>query len=155
MGSGGLLPRFQYAGLDIRMGSRHMKNLRIHHLAILIAMSFTAQSASATSAHVLLCFPGGPGSTEQAQPIVDEFLAHLAVLAGWDNVNGSYINNMRECRAAMKTDTPATVVMVPLDLYLAEEIMEAPCQCIATEQGDSGRLSRSRSSWYHARRPAR
>ena len=102
------------------MGFRHMKNLRIHHLAILIAISFTAQSASANSAHVLLCFPGGPGSTEQAQPIVDEFLAHLAVLAGWDNVKGTYINNMRECRAAMKTDTPATVVMVPLDLYLAE-----------------------------------
>ena len=98
-----------------------MKSLRlgqIHLLAVILITSFITSTASAASAQVLLCFPGGPGSTEQAQPIVDEFLGHLASLAGWDDVKGKYINNMSECRAAMTTSQPATMVMVPLDLYL-------------------------------------
>ena len=103
-------------------GFRRMRNLRISRTSnciIAVLTMLVALSASATSARVLLCFPGGPGSTEQAQPIVDEFLGHLASLTGWDDVNGTYINNMRDCRATMKAH-PASVVMVPLDLFLAE-----------------------------------
>ena len=86
-------------------------------LTALVLLALTPMSASAET-HVLLCCPGGPGSTADAQPIVDRFLTKLSALAGWDSAKGSYYNNMKACEGEMKASP--SVVMVPLDIYLKE-----------------------------------
>ena len=100
-----------------------MKNVLTHRrylAALACVMLLVTSTANAKTTHLLLCFPGGPGSTEQAQPIVDEFIGHLAALAGLSDVSGTYINNMRNCKAAMKAEAGASVIMVPLSVYLGE-----------------------------------
>lgn len=67
---------------------------------------------------VLFCFPGGPGSTQDAQPVVDQFLDKLAPLAGWSAVSGTYYNDMTQCRDQFTRAKP-DVVIVPLDIFLA------------------------------------
>ncbi|MFT5430214.1 MAG: hypothetical protein ACI9OJ_000887, partial [Myxococcota bacterium] len=101
------------------MPMRHLPTR--HRVTPLLFFAFAVLLAGGASAdtRVLLCFPGGPGSTEQAQPIVDEFLAKLAPAAGWTTATGNYTNDMDACKKAM-AEGGAQVVMLPLDVYLAE-----------------------------------
>ncbi len=95
-----------------------MKRVLLVTAVALAAAAIPAQRAHGADTRVLLCFPGGPGSTADAQPVVDRFLTKLAALAGWSAATGAYYNDMATCRAQMKA-APASVVIVPLDIYLA------------------------------------
>lgn len=88
-------------------------------LVPLLLSLLVATPAAAESKRILLCFPGGPGSTADAQPVVDRFLGKIAGLAGWDSATGAYYNDMSACAAEMKKGA-ADVVIVPLDIYLKE-----------------------------------
>lgn len=85
----------------------------------LVSVTLTARPADAAEKRVLLCFPGGPGNTADAQPIVDKFLTKLAELAGWDKASGTYFNDMSACKKAFGSAPGPQVMMVPLDVYLA------------------------------------
>ncbi len=87
-------------------------------LIVMCALLVGAAEASATT-KVLLCFPGGPGSTADAQPIVDRFLAKVSTLAGWSGAAGAYHNHLGKCATQFAADKPS-VVIVPLHLYLAK-----------------------------------
>ena len=89
------------------------KNLLI---AALLAAALRPSAARADET-VLLCFPGGPGTTEDAQPVVDRFLKRLAEQAGWKGATGAYYNDLAACRRQFGA-APPTVAMVPLDVYL-------------------------------------
>ena len=86
---------------------------------LLVAITLLAAPAALAETRVLLCFPGGPGTTEQAQPVVDQFLSKLAAQAGWDKASGAYYNDMARCAAEIKAGK-ADVAMIPLDVYLAQ-----------------------------------
>ncbi|MFT7621305.1 MAG: hypothetical protein ACI9WU_000466 [Myxococcota bacterium] len=88
-------------------------------LLIALSVLFFAQTASASDARFLLCFPGGPGSTADAQPVVDKFLGKLASLTGWSGATGTYMNDLADCARQFEA-APPTVVMVPLHVYLAK-----------------------------------
>ncbi len=92
-----------------------MKILLLRALTLgFLAMPATA---SATDVKFLLCFPGGPGSTADAQPVVDAFLKALAGQAGWGSASGTYTNDLAQCQSGAGG---AGVVVLPLDLYLQQ-----------------------------------
>jgi len=68
---------------------------------------------------VLLCFPGGPGSTSAAQKTVNKFLSRLAGPAGWKSATGAYYTDVASCESAFKKG--ADVVMIPLHVYLSRQ----------------------------------
>jgi hypothetical protein len=85
---------------------------------LVVAFALGASSVLAADTRVVLCFPGGPGSTTDAQPTVDRFLARLDKEMGWKSSKGKYFNSMAACRNAYK-DLAPTMVMVPLHVYLS------------------------------------
>ncbi|HIA02461.1 MAG TPA: hypothetical protein EYN66_11205 [Myxococcales bacterium] len=86
-------------------------------LLLVLIFTLTVTAATAGDASVVLCFPGGPGSTADAQPVVDRFMAQLSKEMGWKDAKGVYFNQMSTCKHAYK-DHAATLVMVPLNVYL-------------------------------------
>lgn len=94
-----------------------MKHVIVSLMALAVLLCAPPQAA-AEEVKVLLCFPGGPGSTEDAQPIVDRFLGRVATLAGWAKASGTYCNDMTACQQAREDGAPQAVIL-PLDVYLA------------------------------------
>jgi hypothetical protein len=86
-------------------------------VSLVVSFSLLAATAMAADASVVLCFPGGPGSTDDAQPVVDRFMAKLSKQMGWKKAKGAYFNQMSACKSAYK-DRGATVVMLSLNLFL-------------------------------------
>jgi hypothetical protein len=86
----------------------------------LIGLSTDLRTAHAAQTKVLLCFPGGPGTTQDAQPIVDRFVARLAPLAGWGSAAGRYVNSRAACEREMRAGYQ--VLMAPLDVYLERRV---------------------------------
>ena len=83
----------------------------------LILLATAPRVAFAQDVSFLLCFPGGPGSSTDAKPVVDAFLGALKQSAGWTSVKGDYVNDAATCQAAMAAGG-ASVVVLPLDVYL-------------------------------------
>ena len=87
-------------------------------LFFILGLILVSTPATARDASIVLCFPGGPGSTADAQPVVDRFVAELSKEMGWKDAKGIYLNILSACRNAYKDHAP-TLVMASLDLYLS------------------------------------
>ncbi|MFH1130301.1 MAG: PhnD/SsuA/transferrin family substrate-binding protein [Pseudomonadota bacterium] len=57
---------------------------------------------------LLICHVGGPGTTSQAQPVVDQFLRQLEKTAGWqpDSLSGAYFEQLPGCRKYLAENKP-------------------------------------------------
>ena len=89
--------------------------------AVFAALALAAVATLYASDPVTLvtCAPGYPGSTEQAQPTMDDFSAHAARVSGWGEASlaAVYFNDLEEGLARIEQSDVA-LVMVPLPLYL-------------------------------------
>lgn len=70
---------------------------------------------------VLICDVGGPGTPEQAQPVVDTFLRHFEKSGGWKSgaLTGAYRNEAKACRKYIDEHAPS-LVAVDLPTYLEQ-----------------------------------
>jgi hypothetical protein len=84
-----------------------------------LALSAFASSSASDAVTLVTCAPGYPGSTEQAQPTMDDFAAHAAQVAGWSeaSLGAVYFNGLEEGLARIEQPDVA-LVMVPLAFYL-------------------------------------
>ncbi|MCA9669126.1 MAG: PhnD/SsuA/transferrin family substrate-binding protein [Myxococcales bacterium] len=75
---------------------------------------------SAISVMMLICFVGGPGNHQQAQPVVDQFLRHVERSAGWadKSSSGAFFSRRSRCVTFFEQKKPAVVVL-DLASYLA------------------------------------
>jgi hypothetical protein len=71
---------------------------------------------------VVLCAPGYPGNTEDAQPTMDELAAYVAAHAGWtpDRVQAIYHRTSEEGVPRMQ-EPDAALAMVPLPFFVRYE----------------------------------
>ncbi|MCB9554794.1 MAG: PhnD/SsuA/transferrin family substrate-binding protein [Deltaproteobacteria bacterium] len=62
---------------------------------------------------LLICYVGAPGSTQQAQPVVNQFIARLEQAAGWPkgSVDSRFVVSPKQCDAAAAALKPMFVVM--------------------------------------------
>lgn len=93
--------------------------------SLLIASAVATAAVGAPAAgrqHLVACAPGYPGSTEQAQPTMDELAASLAAAGGWpvDAVSAEYQSTEAEGLARL-ADPATTLGLVPLPFFLAHE----------------------------------
>ncbi len=70
---------------------------------------------------LLICYVGGPGTPQQAQPVVDRFLRQVEGVAGWKSnaARGIYQATLASCDAAMRQHQP-NLVVVDLPAYLGQ-----------------------------------
>ena len=70
---------------------------------------------------VMVCAPGGPGSTEEAVPRLEKFFDLVEKLAGWpaDRVAARYLNTTDGCAAYLKEKKPQ-VAILSLGMFLAD-----------------------------------
>ena len=97
---------------------------RLVSLLILGALVLSAPIAQATTAsplRVLVCYPGGPGSTEEAAPRLAEVFGRVATLAGWDadRVEARYVNNRDACDLYLKEQKPQLAIL-SLGMFLSD-----------------------------------
>jgi len=71
---------------------------------------------------VLICYAGGSGTTEQAQPVVNRFMRHMERAGGWkaDSLAGTYLQDPQECQNHFKKNKPQLLV-VDLPSFLARK----------------------------------
>ncbi len=89
----------------------------------MLAGLFWAPPAAADDSdalRVVICHPGGPGSTEEAAPRLATFSARVEELAGWPegHMQGIYLNTSDACELQLRTRKPH-VAILSLDTYLA------------------------------------
>ncbi len=88
-----------------------------------VSLAVAAVSAVALSAServtIVACAPGYPGSTEQAQPTMDEFASQTAKAAGWDaEALGAVYYKDLDSGLARLAEPDAALALVPLPFYL-------------------------------------
>jgi hypothetical protein len=78
-----------------------------------------ASSRASEPVTLVACAPGYPGSTEQAQPTMDEFAAQTARVSGWGEaaLGAVYHENLEEGIARLE-QSDAVLALVPLPFYL-------------------------------------
>lgn len=76
-------------------------------------------SHASDPAMLVVCAPGYPGSTEQAQPTMDEFSAHTSQVSGWSEaaLGAVYYNDLAEGLARLE-QADAVLALVPSPFYL-------------------------------------
>ena len=69
---------------------------------------------------LLICYVGGPGTAQQARPVLDTFLRHIERAAGWSkgSVGGVFETALPRCEAAIREGAPQMIV-TDLPTYLA------------------------------------
>jgi hypothetical protein len=94
-----------------------MKKL-MHLPWIVVLVVLLAGAKPSSSVALVVCAPGYPGNTEQAQPTMDAFAENVESLAGWKKgrLTATYFETAAAGVEAMKTGD-AAVALVPLSLF--------------------------------------
>jgi hypothetical protein len=91
-------------------------------LALSVCLSALAPATALAGRTLVICAPGYPASTQQAQETMDAFAATLAASAGWKESDLSAVFIAEEQTGLdrlSRDDTP--VALVPLEFYLRHE----------------------------------
>lgn len=83
-----------------------MKLIRLFILAIIIAISLQSLSAIASTGKVLIWYPGEAGTTEQAQPVIDQYFKYLSDTIAPDVIQGKYFNTVEGGRSYIDSNRP-------------------------------------------------
>ena len=97
------------------MRTRNSTKALLLAAAVALAVGFAPKGASAHT--MLVCFPGGPGSTNDAVERLTTFFARLKTVSGLD-VQGEYHNTKEACDRYLSTAKP-TIAMFPYSDFLA------------------------------------
>lgn len=91
-------------------------------LLVLPAMGLPVQAADSAPLTLVLCAPGYPGSTEDAQPTMDQLAAYVATHAGWtpDRVQAIY-HRTSDAGVPRMQEADAALAMVPLPFFVRYE----------------------------------
>ena len=102
-------------------------------------MAATALAAAAEPLTVVAWAPGYPGTTEQAQPSMDEFARGVAAAAGWptDEFQAIYFPKVEDGRRYLASGD-AAMAIVPLPVYreFGESLGLRPFMRVVQEGGD-------------------
>ena len=86
-----------------------------------ISLSLFSTQASAEAAPILVCYPGGPVSQEDANPAMNAMLRVVERVGGWnENTFTSFFSaNIDECRSLLSTKKPEYAIL-SLGLFLEQ-----------------------------------
>jgi hypothetical protein len=108
-------------------------------IPLILALLFVAAAAVSAEPVTLVAWaPGYPGTTEQAQPSMDEFAAGVAGAAGWDagEFLAVYYPKVEDGRARMTDDAALALVPLPVYLEYAESLDLRPLMRVIQDGGD-------------------
>lgn len=90
---------------------------------VTLVMATTSSPASANSFEIVICAPGYPGSTAEAQPAMDGLAAAITAAAGWDDgaVEAVYFENEEDGLAGLQAPDTG-LAMVTLPFYLEHRV---------------------------------
>ena len=96
-----------------------MRNFRRCLVSLVLAAVSAVALAAAERVTIVACAPGYPGSTEQAQPTMDEFASQTARAAGWsaEEIGAVYYKDLDSGLARLE-EPDAALALVPLPFYL-------------------------------------
>ena len=97
-----------------------MKNHCLFGIVLLALVSISASVSAQVSTSFVLCIPGGPGSTADAQPVVDRFLKQVNERVNLGTTEAAYYTDFASCLQQVRKAAANRIVMVPLDVYLRE-----------------------------------
>ena len=93
--------------------------MRLLPLILLLTALPSVASDTAPAITLVVCAPGYPGNTEQAQPVMDDLAAQLARGAGWEAGRlGAVYHRKLEAGVERLSRDDAAVVLVPLPFFL-------------------------------------
>ena len=111
---------------------RKSSTVRLLLAALIATAAFTTGASRVEAAprlKVLICHPGGPGSTEEAIPRLARFFRRVETLAGWaeGSVTATYLNSADACDLYLKDEKPHLAIL-GLSAFLArgEEMHAQP-----------------------------
>ena len=101
-------------------------------------LTFAATVPAAEKLTLVAWAPGYPGSTEQAQPSMDEFALGVAAAAGWtpDEFHAVYHPKVDAGRARVAADAELAIVPLPVFLEFGAELKLRPLLRVVQEGGD-------------------
>ncbi len=111
-------------------------------LALLLAAAPSLAAAPAAAPELVVCAPGYPGTTAEAQPSVDALAAALAHAAGLPEsvLSAVYLNDEAEGVARLR-DRRAAVAMVPMPFYVKHaRALSLGARLVVIRQGAQGPL---------------
>ena len=97
-----------------------MKNKCLRVWVLIASLAWLPVAHAETSTSFVLCIPGGPGSTVDAQSVVDRFLNTLRDGTDLGPAAGAYYTDFASCAQALKKPADKRFVMIPLNVYLRE-----------------------------------
>jgi len=92
------------------MKNYKLKTMGIKFLIMLLALSFVSTSSMAKSKRMLFWYPGGEGSSEDAQPILDAFSEYVNLKIAPDKIDCHYINSQSEGLKYIKKKKPILLI---------------------------------------------
>lgn len=111
-------------------------------LALLALAAGTATARAADPIKVMICYPGGPGSQEEAAPRLDTFFRRVESTAGWEagRVQARYCNTSDACDLYLK-DAKPQIAILSLGGFLAigEALKALPLMEVLPVGGDAQR----------------
>jgi hypothetical protein len=108
-------------------------------IALILAASVVCSVAASAEPVTLVAWaPGYPGTTEQAQPSMDEFAAGVAGAAGWDAgaFRAAYYPGVEQGRERVMDDAALALVPLPVYLEYGESLGLHPLLRVIQEGGD-------------------
>lgn len=92
-------------------------------LSACLCLTSTPASSAGTTA-ILVCYPGGPVSQEEASPAMDAMLRVVERVGGWDeNTYSSFFTaSLDECRSLLQSKQPAYAIL-SLGLFLEQRTL--------------------------------
>ncbi len=91
-------------------------------VALFFVFSLVTGAALAGSKDMLLCLPGFPGSSSQAQPYVDKMLRHLESKLGWPakSMTGIYVPDGDKAASKLSEKKPSIALVGP-SVYVSQK----------------------------------
>jgi len=94
------------------------RDSRLRHPVLVLILTFALVASLPSLAgekDMLLCLPGFPGTSAQAQPYIDKMLRHLEGKLGWEagSMSGAYLSDGPKAVARLKSDKPGLALVDP------------------------------------------
>jgi len=91
----------------------------VRRLVLILPLAGLIAAVAESPLTLVVCAPGYPGNTEQAQPVMDDLATQLSAAAGWDVDGLDAVYHERLQPGIDRLTAPdAAMALVPLPLYL-------------------------------------
>lgn len=131
--------------MALRTTTRRNPLFTLLALAAFVATSGLVGAAEAYAAEpvkVMICYPGGPGSQEEAAPRLAKFFHRVEKLAGWEEgrVSARYLNTQDSCDLYLKSEQPDLAILsLGAFLALGDSLKAEPLMEVVPVGGEAQR----------------